>query len=120
MNYLKKITSSMLIIITCFILLLIITTLLSYLNILKGNGITICNLLIPIISIFIGSFDFGKKSNKNGWLEGLKLGFIITIIFIILNIFIYHSFIIKTLIYYSIFLVSSIFGGSLGISKKKI
>lgn len=120
MNYLKKITSSMLIIITSFILLLIFTTLLSYLNIIKGNGITICNLLIPIISIFIGSFHFGINSVKNGWLEGLKLGLIIISIFTLLNIFIYHSFIIKTLIYYSIFLISSIFGGSLGISKKKI
>ena len=120
MNYLKKVISSILVSITTFILLLLIDTLLCYFNILKGNGIIFFNLLIPIISVFTGTFNIGFNSNKNGWLEGLKVGFIFFILFIILNIIIYKSFLIKTLIYYSIMLISSILGGSLGITKKKV
>ena len=120
MNFVKKLTSSMLISITSFILLLLINTSLCYFNILKGNGIIIFNLAIPIISIFIGSFNIGLNSTKKGWLEGLKIGIIFFIIFTLLNILIYNSFIIKTLIYYSIILISSILGGSFGISKKKV
>ena len=120
MNYFKKLVQSVLITISSFILLLLITTLLSYLGVFKGTIITISNLLIPIISIFIGSCYLGINSNNNGWLEGLKLSLIITIFIILLNIIIYKSFIFKKLVYYSIFLIVGILGGSFGISKSKL
>ena len=119
MNYLKKIIQSILITISTFILLLLITTLFSYLGIFKGTIITVSNLLIPIISIFIGSCYLGINSNCKGWLEGLKLSIIITLILILFNVIIYKSFVLNKLIYYSIFLVVGIMGGSFGISKNK-
>lgn len=119
MNYLKRLGISLSISIITFIFLLLLITLFSYLNVIKGNGIIISNLLITIISIFIGSFTFGKKATKNGWFEGIKFGFIFILILAIINIFIYKEFVIKTLIYYSILLISSIFGSMIGITKKR-
>ena len=119
MNYLKKISTSIIISISVFICLLLITTLLSYLNIIKSNFITVTNLLIPIISLFSGGCYLGSKSTKLGWFEGLKFGLIFLIIFIILNVFVYKSFIIKSLIYYSILLIASIFGSMVGLLNRK-
>ena len=119
MEYFKKILRSFIISFSAFILLLSITTLLTYINILSGGGIVFFNLIIPIISILVGSIYLGINSNNNGWLEGLKLGIIISLLFITLNIFLYKSFGINKLIYYFIFLVTSILGGSIGISKRK-
>lgn len=120
MNYLKKVIRGLIISFSSFILMLSIATLLTYLNVISGGGILFFNLLIPIVSIFIGSIYLGINSNNNGWLEGLKLGSIITLIIIILNIFLYKSFMLNKLVYYSIFLISSILGGSIGISKRKV
>lgn len=119
MNYLKKIGTSIIVSISVFIMLLLITTLLSYLNIIKSTGITITNLLIPIISLFSGACYLGSRSTKLGWLEGLKLGLIFILMFLIINITIYKGFVIKSLIYYSILLVTSIFGSMIGIVNKK-
>lgn len=119
MNYIKKLGKSLLIGIITFTILLILVTLLSYLNVIKGNTITIFNLLIPLISIFASAFILGKKTNKKGWLEGLKIGLIFILILLIFNIFIYNNFQTKNLIYYTIILISSIFGSMVGIIKKK-
>lgn len=115
MVYLKRIARSFIVSFSTFLSLLLFFTLLCYLNILKGKGITIINLLIPIISIFAGSFNFCKK---HGWLEGLIYGFVALIIMLLINIFIYKGFAIKTLIYYLILLISSMLGGMIGINKK--
>ena len=116
MVYLKRIARSFIVSFTTFLISLLFFTLLCYLNILKGKGITIINLIVPIISIFAGSFNFCKK---HGWLEGLIYGFIILIIILLTNIFIYKGFIPRTLIYYLILLFSSMLGGMIGINKKK-
>jgi len=90
--------------------------LLSYLNILSGKGITIINLIIPIVSIFIGAFYF---KNKKGWLDGLCFGSMILILLLLINVIIYDCFFTKSLIYYSILLFTSILGSSMN-KKKKI
>lgn len=119
MNYLKRLGISISISVITFISFLLIITLLSYINVLKGNGIVIATLLIPIISIFIGSFSLGRKSNKKGWLEGIKLGAILIFIIFLIDTLIFKSFILKKIIYYSILLITSILGSMIGIVNKK-
>ncbi len=119
MNYLKRLGISISISVITFISFLLIITLLSYINVLKGNGIVIATLLIPIISIFIGSFSLGRKSNKKGWLEGIKLGAILIFIIFLIDALIFKSFILKKIIYYSILLITSILGSMIGIVNKK-
>ncbi len=119
MNYLKRLGISISISVITFISFSLIITLLSYINVLKGNGIVIATLLIPIISIFIGSFSLGRKSNKKGWLEGIKLGAILIFIIFLIDALIFKSFILKKIIYYSILLITSILGSMIGIVNKK-
>lgn len=119
MNYLKKIGISLLISIVSFIILLLINALFIYLGTFKGNIVTITNILIPILSIFIGSFIFGTKIKKNGWLEGLKLGLLYILLYTIINLIIYKYFTIKIIFYFIILLITSILGGMIGITKKR-
>ena len=116
MIYLKRVTKSFIISFTSFVVLLLLSTLLCYLNILKGNILVIINLLIPLLSIFIGAYDFCKK---HGWLDGIIYGSIFIIILLIINLLFYSNFKFKNLIYYLILLITSILGGIVGINKKK-
>lgn len=96
----------------------ILITILNYFNILNGIPLKIIMLLIPIISIFIGSFKLGKKSTKKGYIEGLKYGIIWTILLTIINLII-KNFTLLSIIYYIILILISTLSGSLGINKKK-
>ncbi len=118
MNYLKKLGVSLAISLTTYIILLLLVSIFSYLNILKGNGIVIFKLIVPILSLFVGSISFGFKAIKKGWLEGLKFGLLSVILILIINLLFYRHFVIKNLIYYSILLISSILGSMVGIMKK--
>lgn len=96
----------------------ILITILNYFNILNGIPLKIIMLLIPIISIFIGSFKLGKQSTKKGYIEGLKYGIIWTILLTIINLII-KNFTLLSIIYYIILILISTLSGSLGINKKK-
>lgn len=117
MKYLKNIGLSILYTITSILILTLITTFFSYFNIIGDKTVSLFKIFIIIISLFIGGLYIGKKSNKKGWLEGLKLGLVFLILIIIFNIF--TSFDLKNILYYFIVIISSIFGSMVGISIKK-
>lgn len=119
MNYLKKISRSILIGIGIFLILAIFFTLLSYLNILNGNFNIIIKMLIPLLSFFIGGVSIGIKTLKKGWMEGLKLGLILLVIIILLNIIFFRHFALKNIIYYLLLILSSTLGSMVGMLKKK-
>ncbi len=65
-------------------------------------------------------FKRGIKSNQKGYYAGLKIGLILLFILIIINLIVSQKlFTLPTMIYYLILLLCSIFGGMLGISRKK-
>ena len=77
MNYLKSL-------LWCFGILIIssiIITIFNYFNVINGIVLKIIFLIIPIISIFIGSYRLGKLSNEKGYIEGIKYGLIWVILF---------------------------------------
>lgn len=119
MNYLKKLGKALLTTILSLIIGLILITLLNYFNILGINLTNISKILILIFSIFLGSFKLGKMSLKKGYLEGLKYGLILTIIFFLLNLLITKNIKIRLLILYIIINITSIMGSMFGILKKK-
>lgn len=105
-----------------FIILLVgtlIITIINYFSLLNSSIISVIKLIIPIISIIVSSYKLGKSSNKKGYLEGLKLGGIVVLIFMILVI-ILDKFDFKSIIYYLILLISSVMGSTIGINRKKI
>lgn len=96
----------------------IIITILNYFNILMGNVLKITELLIPIISIFIGSYILGKSSNNKGYIEGLKYGVVWIILFLIINL-ISKNFTYLSLIYYLILIIIAIVSSIIGINRRK-
>lgn len=120
MNYLKNIGISLLYIIGIIIIGTFLISLLNYINFLGGKLLSIFKILIPIIALFTGGIIIGKKSNKNGWLEGLKLSLIFLIILLIFNYLALNTgFEFKNLIYYLILTISTCFGSMIGINRKK-
>lgn len=119
MKYLKKIGISLLYMISLILFLTFLITILSYFNLLNSHILTITELLILFVSLLIGGLIVGKKSNKNGWLEGLKLGLIFLLIIIILNfLFIKENIGIKNVLFYCIIISTITFGSMIGIQKK--
>lgn len=119
MNYLKKLSKALLTTFLSLLIGIIIITMLNYFNIIGINISNISKILIIVISIFLGGFTLGKLSIKKGYLEGLKYGFIITIIFFLLNLIITKNIKIRLIILYIIINITSILGSMFGILKNK-
>lgn len=96
----------------------IILTVFSYFGIIYGSVLKIIELLIPVISIFVGSYILGKNSNNKGYIEGIKYGSIWVLLFLVINI-IFKNFTYLSLVYYLILMIVSIFASIIGINKRK-
>ena len=114
----KKILKSMTIIITTFLILSIIVTILNYFNLLNYKIINIIKIIIPALSAFIGGYNIGKESEKKGWLEGIKLSLIITLITSTVT-FLLKQTKLEYIIYILILSASCILGSIIGINKTK-
>ncbi|MBR3229975.1 MAG: TIGR04086 family membrane protein [Bacilli bacterium] len=117
MKSLKKIIKSTIITTITFIILTIILTAFNYFNLLNYKIINTFKLIIPICSIFIGGYLIGKKSEKKGWLEGIKFSLIISILLFLITILL-NKFKLEYLLYLVIIAVSGTLGSIIGINKK--
>ncbi len=118
MKYAKDLGISLLFIIGSFIILTFLMTTLNYFNLFSSGLVSVFKIIIPIFSLFLGGFIIGKKSSKKGWLEGLKLSLIFTIILILFNLLgLRNKIEFKNILYYIIIIASCMFGGMLGINK---
>lgn len=113
-NYLKSIIWFLTIIIISSILI----TIFHYFSIFNTKTIKIMKITLIILTMLISSFILGKKCTKKGYLEGLKFGAIIILILTLLNL-ILHSLSLKSIIFFSILLISSMLGSMIGINKSK-
>lgn len=120
MRYLKNIGISFLYIIGLLFILTFFITLLNYFNVFGSKTMAVLEIIIFALSLFVGGVVIGRKSNKLGWLEGLKLGGIFLVILLLFNYLgLDHSFKIKDLIFYLILFISTMFGSMVGINRKK-
>ncbi len=117
MKYLKKVAKTILIISLFFILLSIILTALNYFNVISYQTLAVFKIIIPILSLGLSGFLMGKKSVKNGWLEGIKIGLIVTILLAIITAII-GEFAVKKITFFVILLCASTFGSIIGINTK--
>lgn len=103
-----------------FVLVLVLTFILTVFNFFDfiNNGFFVFFLIFNlIVSIFVGGFIIGMKSNKKGYLEGLKFGFVMCFILFLLNYLGFEkSMNLKYVVFNLIVLVCSMFGGMVGIS----
>ncbi len=94
-------------------------TILSYFDIIGGLTLEIIKLIIILISIFVGGFMLGVNSNDNGYLEGLKIGIVTCIMFMIYSMLI-REFQLYDFLYYIIIIITAMFGSIIGINNRKI
>ena len=116
MKYLKSLG----LFIGSFLTLNIIITILNYFELLNSNIMSILKIIVIIISTILSGLYLGLRSNKKGYLEGLKLGGIIIVLLVIITIILkpitFNKF---TWLYYLIILVLEVLGATIGINKKK-
>lgn len=119
MKYLKDLSFSFIWIIGSLLVLTLIFSFFNYFNIISDKIMPIIKILILFISLFLGGLYMGKNSKNKGWLEGIKLGIIFSIFLLIFNFLaLNNSFKLKYLLFYTIIIISSIFGSIIGINKK--
>lgn len=115
----KKYLKSLLYILVSIMVFALLISILNYFNLIDTNTLKYFKLIAIIISMFIGGLSIGKEANKNGYVEGLKIGSIAVVIIALLNYLGFNSdFSIGSIIYYIIILISSVLGSIIGINKK--
>jgi len=119
MKYLKSFGISFFIGILLIIVLTFLTTLLNYFDIISSKTMSIIKIIIPLFCLFVSGFYLGKKANKRGFVEGIKIALFFIVFLIIINLILKQNFNVKDLIYYLLILISSIFGSMVGINRKK-
>jgi len=101
------------------IIYLLIITLFANFNLISYKTVSILSLIFMILLFAYTGFSIGKRSKKRGYLSGLFIG-LINILLILILALLFRSFpSIKSLIYFSLLLLSSTLGGMFGINKKK-
>lgn len=118
MKYLKRLLKSFLFAAISFLLLTFIFTVLNYFNIINIKIMEVFKIIIPLLSLALGGYIMGKGSEKNGWLEGLKIGLIIVFLILIGNLIFSSKLILKDFIFYILLLMGSMLGGMFGINRK--
>ncbi len=120
MEFLKKSLKSLLYIFSIIIVSTFLVTTLNYFNIIGPKLLTIFKILIILSSMFTGGIIIGKNSKQKGWLEGIKLGLIVTVILVLFKYLgLNQKFLITNIIYYIILIISCTLGSMIGINKKK-
>lgn len=120
MNFIKNIGVSFIYSIVSLLVFTFILTFLNYINVISGGFFVFLLIFNMVFSIFLGSFMVSKKCNSNGWFEGLKFGCVFLLFVSLLDYFGFSfSFNLKFLMFSIIILVSSIFGGMVGINFRK-
>lgn len=115
----KNILKHLLYTILTIIILTLFITILEYTGLLKGKGLIIAKIIVPVLSLFTFAFILGKKSKNKGYQKGLLLGFSYASINIILSyLIIKNHFQYKDLIYFLILVTTSTLGSMIGITKR--
>lgn len=91
-----------------------------YFGILSPSVTLVISWIVLLLFSFISGMSCGKKAEKKGFLEGVKLGGLFLLCLIFLNVIFFQSpFSIQRLVYYLLIFSFSVFGSMIGINKKK-
>lgn len=95
-------------------------TIFNYIGLISGLPLKIIKIIIPIICYALGGFMIGKCSDKKGWLSGIEIGLMLTIVLLIINLLFNTKSTIIVIAYYIALIVISTISSILGINRKKI
>lgn len=120
MKTFKKYGKTMGIFLVVVFLLLVILTFLNIGNILYTKSTDTIILVGMILFFAIIGFEYGKKAQAKGYLEGLKIGASLILLLIVINLLFYQTgFSIARFIYYLVLILSSTLGSMIGINRKR-
>jgi putative membrane protein (TIGR04086 family) len=98
----------------------LIFSILQYFHLLSVNISHFLSTFLILLLAFAFGIINGKNADKNGYLEGIKIGGLQLITMILLNTIIFGiHFKLGSLLYYISILVLSVIGAMIGINKKK-
>lgn len=100
------------------IISLLLITALYHFNLISSNIYQILKLIMLLGNILISGIILGKKATSKGYLEGIKLGVFVIILFTLLTFLTGGDLKLRILLYDLIILITSILGGMIGINKK--
>lgn len=116
----KKYGEAFLLILILLTFFSMLVTLFGYFNILSEKVTQLFILFSTMLTLFIGGIYLGKKCEKKGWLEGIKIGFLIIFLFFLISYLgLDQAINLKVFIYYLLLIAVSMLGSMLGINKKK-
>ena len=118
MEIIKKYSFRFLYTILGILLSILLITILYNFNIISSNTYHVLKLITILFNILISGLILGKKATKKGYLEGIKLGAFIIVLFSLSTILIEQKLQLKLLLYDLIILTTAILGGMIGINKK--
>lgn len=95
-------------------------TILNYIGLISGLPLKIIKIIIPIVCYALGGFMIGKGSEKKGWLSGIEIGLMLTIVLLIINLLFNTKSTIIVITYYIALITISTISSILGINRKKI
>ena len=88
-------------------------------NILYSKSTDAIIMIGMILTLFFIGFAYGKKAEKKGYIEGLKIGGCLIFLMVIINLIFYQTgFSFERILYYSVLILSSTLGSMIGINKK--
>lgn len=120
MKQLKHYGRLFLIFVISMILYAFLLGVINFFKAFEGSITSILLFLYMIIITFYMGYTSGKLAEKNGYLEGLKVGGILILLLILFNIIFFQSpFSLTRVFYYLILLAVSVASSVLGINKKK-
>ena len=102
-----------------FLLLLLILNFIYLISAIPYNIISSILLVTYLLSFIVFSFQISKKSKHKGIYIGLSIGFIILILLFLLSLLCKCNLSYKTIIYYTLIVLSSLFGSILAKNIKR-
>lgn len=119
METIKKYLFSMVITLGLILAFAFFINIFNYFDILSGNFYKVILVILSSLSIATGSFLLGKKALNKGYLEGIKFGVFMVLIFFVISFLAFDNGItVSSLIYYLILVIASSVGSMFGINKK--
>ena len=102
----------------CFFGLSFFVTILNYFNLFSASIISVLKLVVPSVSMLIAGYIMGSHSKEKGYLEGIKIGISVIVVFV-LGVLLLDKLSIRSWLYYAILLLMAIMGSMIGINRKK-
>lgn len=120
MKQLKHYGKILLIFLISSILLSLLLGIMNYFGLLQGKITQIIIWIYMILFSFYAGLSTGKLAEKNGYLEGIKIGGILVLLLLLCNLIFFASpFSMTRFIYYVIIFIVTIASSMFGINKKE-